>query len=251
MEERERHLARFATSVFHAFAHIWTCQLEYNPRLLPGFGLTNGEGMERVWSALAPLIPANRVSTAANRRMGLHLWTENMNNRKLIELGEFNACLEGYQMNGIELTPWPAGTLNARTKRTQANLTTVERQLDELQAKRSDLTEAVLCCQWEKQKQAQLTPRADASNLLSEKEEQQVAWLQIHNRITSLQQSGIIKRPQELLDLLRAAAALDEQCDASALAEDGRIVLQRKAQLQSLWRLKQRLRQNTRSAKMA
>ncbi|SGY17580.1 BQ5605_C015g07825 [Microbotryum silenes-dioicae] len=34
----------FATSVFHAYAHIWSCQVEFNPRLIPNFGLTDGEG---------------------------------------------------------------------------------------------------------------------------------------------------------------------------------------------------------------
>ncbi|SCZ93201.1 BZ3500_MvSof-1268-A1-R1_Chr6-2g08525 [Microbotryum saponariae] len=37
----------FATSVFHAYAHIWSCQVEFNPRLIPNFGLTDGEGSVR------------------------------------------------------------------------------------------------------------------------------------------------------------------------------------------------------------
>ncbi|SGY57252.1 BQ5605_C006g04245 [Microbotryum silenes-dioicae] len=34
----------FATSVLHAYAHVWSCQVEFNPRLIPNFGLTDGEG---------------------------------------------------------------------------------------------------------------------------------------------------------------------------------------------------------------
>ncbi|KDE02265.1 hypothetical protein MVLG_07167 [Microbotryum lychnidis-dioicae p1A1 Lamole] len=34
----------FATSVFHAYAHTWGCQVDYNPRLIPKFGFTDGEG---------------------------------------------------------------------------------------------------------------------------------------------------------------------------------------------------------------
>ncbi|SGZ14599.1 BQ5605_C029g10605 [Microbotryum silenes-dioicae] len=34
----------FATSVFHAYAHIWSCQVEFNLCLIPNFGLTDGEG---------------------------------------------------------------------------------------------------------------------------------------------------------------------------------------------------------------
>ncbi|SGY38663.1 BQ5605_C003g02058 [Microbotryum silenes-dioicae] len=37
----------FATSVFHAYTHIWSCQVEFNPRLILNFGLTDGEGSVR------------------------------------------------------------------------------------------------------------------------------------------------------------------------------------------------------------
>jgi hypothetical protein len=40
----------FATSAIHAYGHQWSCQLIYNPRLHVGFGLTDGEGVERLWS---------------------------------------------------------------------------------------------------------------------------------------------------------------------------------------------------------
>ncbi|SCZ97323.1 BZ3500_MvSof-1268-A1-R1_Chr4-2g07137 [Microbotryum saponariae] len=53
----------FATSVFHAYAHIWSCQVEFNPRLIPNFGLTDGEGCERLWSGLRSLIPFLNRST--------------------------------------------------------------------------------------------------------------------------------------------------------------------------------------------
>ncbi|KAF8136212.1 hypothetical protein EV363DRAFT_1395336 [Boletus edulis] len=40
----EEDLARvhFGISVFHAFAHNWTCQLIYHPRKWEGFGLSDG-----------------------------------------------------------------------------------------------------------------------------------------------------------------------------------------------------------------
>ncbi|SGZ27818.1 BQ5605_C026g10197 [Microbotryum silenes-dioicae] len=36
----------FATNVLRAYAHahIWSCQVEFNLRLIPNFGLTDGEG---------------------------------------------------------------------------------------------------------------------------------------------------------------------------------------------------------------
>jgi Kyakuja-Dileera-Zisupton transposase len=52
----------FAISVFHAFGHQWPCQIIYHPRKCVGFGLTDGEGCERLWSAIRPLIPSLRVS---------------------------------------------------------------------------------------------------------------------------------------------------------------------------------------------
>lgn len=52
----------FAISVFHAFGHQWPCQITYHPRKRVGFGLTDGEGCERFWSALKILIPGLRVS---------------------------------------------------------------------------------------------------------------------------------------------------------------------------------------------
>lgn len=46
----------FGVSVFHAFAHQWICQLVYHPRKREGFGLTDGEGCERLWASLKRLI---------------------------------------------------------------------------------------------------------------------------------------------------------------------------------------------------
>ena len=60
----EDDLARvqFGISVFHAFAHNWSCQLVYHPRKCKGFGLSDGEGCERLWSELKKLIPSLHVS---------------------------------------------------------------------------------------------------------------------------------------------------------------------------------------------
>lgn len=51
----------FAVSVFHAFGHLWACQLRYHPRLREGFGFTNGEGCERFWWSISFLIACLRV----------------------------------------------------------------------------------------------------------------------------------------------------------------------------------------------
>ena len=52
----------FGISIFHAFSHQWACQIVYHPRKCVGFGLSDGEGCERFWSAIKPLIPSLRVS---------------------------------------------------------------------------------------------------------------------------------------------------------------------------------------------
>ncbi|KZP20737.1 hypothetical protein FIBSPDRAFT_701129, partial [Athelia psychrophila] len=59
----------FATTAMHAYAHQWSCQLMYNPRLKPGLGLSDGEGVERLWSRMRRLIGVTR--TAGRRR---RLW---------------------------------------------------------------------------------------------------------------------------------------------------------------------------------
>lgn len=46
----------FAISVFHAFGHQWACQIHYHPRKQRIWGLTDGEGTERLWFLLSHLI---------------------------------------------------------------------------------------------------------------------------------------------------------------------------------------------------
>ncbi|KAJ7592392.1 hypothetical protein C8J56DRAFT_1044865 [Mycena floridula] len=57
----------FVTSAMHAYGHGWICQLEYNPRLKKGLGLTDGEGVKRFWSRLRQLIGVERWSSRPRR----------------------------------------------------------------------------------------------------------------------------------------------------------------------------------------
>ncbi|EIW73772.1 hypothetical protein CONPUDRAFT_68424, partial [Coniophora puteana RWD-64-598 SS2] len=61
----------FAISVFHAYGHQWPCQIVYHPRKCVGFGFSDGEGCERLWSALKALIPTLRVSGFHQRLFAL------------------------------------------------------------------------------------------------------------------------------------------------------------------------------------
>lgn len=76
---RENRQLKFGTSVFHSYVHQWSCQLEYNPRLNEDWGLSDGEGLERIWSKLAPLVGALRYSTAFHRLCALELKTRHIN----------------------------------------------------------------------------------------------------------------------------------------------------------------------------
>lgn len=58
---------KYANAVFHSYVHDWQCQIQYNPRYNEGWGLSDGEGMERLWSSLSPLIGPQRYGTR-NRR---------------------------------------------------------------------------------------------------------------------------------------------------------------------------------------
>ncbi|POW21569.1 hypothetical protein PSHT_02304 [Puccinia striiformis] len=58
---------QFGTSVFHAYVHEWPCQVKYNPRYQQGWGLSDGESLERLWSSLSPLVSPLRYATRNNR----------------------------------------------------------------------------------------------------------------------------------------------------------------------------------------
>lgn len=62
----------FGTAVFHAYVHEWACQIVYNPRYNTYWGLSDGEGLERLWSFLSALVAVLRTSTRLHRFWALH-----------------------------------------------------------------------------------------------------------------------------------------------------------------------------------
>lgn len=52
----------FAVSIFHAFGHQWPCQIVYHLRKCLGYGLSDGEGAERLWHSISHLIGYGRVA---------------------------------------------------------------------------------------------------------------------------------------------------------------------------------------------
>lgn len=76
------------TSVFHAYAHEWPCQLFFNPRLNEYWGLSDGEGLERVWSFHSPLISQLRYTTRNHRFSSLHFRSLYHNHMRLQDAGK-------------------------------------------------------------------------------------------------------------------------------------------------------------------
>ncbi|KAL9932216.1 hypothetical protein V8E36_008988 [Tilletia maclaganii] len=58
----------WAVSVFHVFGNSSACQILYSPRNLKGFGWSDGEGMERIWLQLSPLVESARSMSHGDRR---------------------------------------------------------------------------------------------------------------------------------------------------------------------------------------
>lgn len=64
---------RFATTAMHAYGHEWACQLVYDPRLIEGLSLSDGEGTERLWSCFIELIGIEQSSSISDKMAGIHL----------------------------------------------------------------------------------------------------------------------------------------------------------------------------------
>jgi hypothetical protein len=76
----------FGTSVFHSYVHNWKCQLEFSPRLNDGLGLSDGEGLERLWSYLSTLVSPLRYSTRSHRLGALQHKVEFHNKKGIVSL---------------------------------------------------------------------------------------------------------------------------------------------------------------------
>jgi hypothetical protein len=63
--------------------------MEYSPRYLGGFGLTDGEGIERFWSYLGEFTKLTRGMTKANRQMTLLTASKAFGAQKMESIGKF------------------------------------------------------------------------------------------------------------------------------------------------------------------
>ncbi|KAF9233660.1 hypothetical protein BU15DRAFT_90255 [Melanogaster broomeanus] len=80
---------KFAISVFHAYGHQWPCQIIYHPRKCVGFGLSDDEGCERLWSSLKFLIPILQVSGHHQHLFILDNQIHYLNEKSLVEFGHW------------------------------------------------------------------------------------------------------------------------------------------------------------------
>jgi hypothetical protein len=79
----------WGVSIFHSYAHQWTCQLWYHPRKNEIWGLSDGEGCERFWSELRRLIPGLRVTGYHRRLFILDLQVEHVDEGKWVGFGKW------------------------------------------------------------------------------------------------------------------------------------------------------------------
>ncbi|KAG1801271.1 hypothetical protein EV424DRAFT_1545449 [Suillus variegatus] len=121
----------------HAYGHEWACQLIYNPRMIVGLGLSDGEGTERLWSRFVRLIGIQRSSSRQRR-----LW-----------LIDRHAGAIGLEMRA-DLGDW----IRRRLRRGVEDQGTAARKLlEECEVAVSDLRK-----EWAMQKESQLSIRAHA-----------------------------------------------------------------------------------------
>ncbi|KAH9823185.1 hypothetical protein DFH28DRAFT_880855 [Melampsora americana] len=171
-DERAARRLMFGTSVFHSHVHQWACQLKYNPRLNEDWGMSDGEGLERIWSSLASLVGALRYSTKSHRLCALHLRAQHTNRVK--------------RMQSIQ---W----LKARFASSEKLFHTSAGKLRALRRRIPTFTEAYLKAQWTHQRQSQLNAMVN--------ENSQALSVKLNKLV------GLEERHQDAEDELRAVQA--------------------------------------------
>ncbi|EJD39841.1 hypothetical protein AURDEDRAFT_36376, partial [Auricularia subglabra TFB-10046 SS5] len=130
----------FVTSAMHSYAHQWTCQIVYSPRMKKGMGLTDGEGVERLWSALRMLIPKLRAVSRRRRLVLLDRQLQRLGRRMRQNLGK-----------------WVRRRRKAIVEKAQKATT---------QLVKSGHARQYLRSQWEEQRSAELSIRSHPKNRL-------------------------------------------------------------------------------------
>ncbi|KAH9817981.1 hypothetical protein DFH28DRAFT_1081037 [Melampsora americana] len=200
-EERRSGRLMFGTSVFHSYVHQWACQLKYNPRLNNNWGLSDGEGIERVWASLACLVGALRYCTKAHRLCALALRTRHTN--------------EGKRK---VLIKWLLMRLSSSQK---ANTESVQK-LNALRRRNPMYTQDYFKAQWNRQRECQLRTMVDeTSQLLNERMNRLIELEEQHREAEDELKALKAKRRhlrtasdrRKITHLPQAILILDEQID--------------------------------------
>ncbi|XP_066271123.1 uncharacterized protein [Branchiostoma lanceolatum] len=75
-----------AVDVFHSYGHQSLCQVKYSTRRLSGYGLTDGEGTERLWSALRPFSRMTKEMSPDHRVDKLTDALRHYSRRKVVDI---------------------------------------------------------------------------------------------------------------------------------------------------------------------
>ncbi|KAH9812739.1 hypothetical protein DFH28DRAFT_1129505 [Melampsora americana] len=189
--ERQLNRLKFGTSVFHAYVHEWGCQLTYNPRLNEGWGLSDGEGLERIWSFLSPLVRPNRYATSEHRLDNLNLRALHHN-----ETMKFNA----------------ASSMTTRLKDVHQRLDKANNCLAKIQAQHPTHTLEYTKAQWTRQREKQALIISETK---ADKREQIGVLIELEEDLLEAR----AKRPRmrtgaekaELLNLPRSLVAMEQK----------------------------------------
>ncbi|KAH6910895.1 hypothetical protein BKA70DRAFT_1459724 [Coprinopsis sp. MPI-PUGE-AT-0042] len=130
----------FVTTAMHAYAHQWACQVVYAPRMRKGMGLTDGEGIERLWARIRRLIPITRNASARRR-----LW---LLDRAMTAIGKDS-------MQGM------AAALSRKLKNVKKRLDSVSKR-----STKAKLTDDFVRDQWHHQQSAQMSLQSRELRLL-------------------------------------------------------------------------------------
>lgn len=80
--------ATYAIPALHGYAHQFQCQVRYHCRFSKGYGLSDGENVERNWSEMDRLVSPLRCSTKARRLHTLCNFVRSAARRKRVTFGK-------------------------------------------------------------------------------------------------------------------------------------------------------------------
>ncbi|KAI9499500.1 hypothetical protein BDB00DRAFT_794226 [Zychaea mexicana] len=76
-----------AVGIFHITGHNAACQIQFHPRLVKGFGMIDGEWLERMWSYLNGFVSITRTMSSLNRRLTLTIALDFFAKEKIDNIG--------------------------------------------------------------------------------------------------------------------------------------------------------------------